>query len=98
LRRGRLTVAISTGGASPAWARKIRERLEAEFGEEYGRLLDAAARVRRRCLEEIPDPGRRREALERLANDALLDMARSLGTEDLERELAARAGFGSEET
>lgn len=96
LRRGRLTIAVSTGGSSPAWARRIRERLEAEFGEEYARLLEAAARVRRRCLEEIPDPARRRRALERLADDSLLDLARSGDVEELVREMEARAGLRSE--
>ncbi len=98
LRRGRLTIAVSTGGSSPAWARKIRERLEAEFGEEYARLLEAAARVRMRCLSEIPDPARRREALERLADDSLLDLARSGDVEELVREMESRAGLGSEMT
>ncbi len=38
LSRGDLTIAISTAGRSPALARKIRLRLEKEFGEEYGSL------------------------------------------------------------
>lgn len=98
LRRGRLAIAVSTAGASPAWAKKIRERLEDEFGEEYARLLEAAARVRRRCLSEIADPVRRREALESLADDSLLDLARSSSAEELVREMESRAGLGSEET
>jgi precorrin-2 dehydrogenase/sirohydrochlorin ferrochelatase len=106
LRRGHLTIAISTGGASPAWARKIRERLEGEFGEEYEKLLDAAARVRKRCGEEIPDPARRREALSGVAGDPLLDLARSSSVEELEREMESRqerpgstgAGLRSEKT
>ncbi len=35
LRRGDVTVAISTAGRSPALARKIRTRLEKNFGDEY---------------------------------------------------------------
>ena len=96
LRRGRLTIAISTGGASPAWARSIRERLEGDFGEEYARLLEATARVRGRCLEEITDPARRRDALDRLADDSLLDLARSADIDHLVREMEARAGLRSE--
>jgi precorrin-2 dehydrogenase/sirohydrochlorin ferrochelatase len=106
LRRGLLTIAISTGGASPAWAKRIREGLEGEFGEEYARLLEAAARVRKRNLEEIPDRARRREALERLADDSLLALARSGSVEELVRKMEDRqerpgstgAGLASETT
>lgn len=45
-RRGDLTVAISTGGTSPALARKIRTRLEQKMGEEYASLLSLIGEVR----------------------------------------------------
>ena len=38
LRRGDITIAVSTGGRSPALARKIRTRLEKDFGDEYASL------------------------------------------------------------
>ena len=38
-RRGDLLVAVSTGGASPALAQRLRRRLEEEFGPEYGELV-----------------------------------------------------------
>ena len=47
LRRGALTVAVGTGGASPALARLIREELETYFTDDYGPLVDVAAEVRR---------------------------------------------------
>jgi siroheme synthase-like protein len=37
-RRGALTIAVSTAGRSPALARKIRTKLEKEFGAEYASL------------------------------------------------------------
>jgi precorrin-2 dehydrogenase/sirohydrochlorin ferrochelatase len=46
VRRGDLTIAVSTAGRSPALARKIRARLEAEFGEEYARLTLLLGQVR----------------------------------------------------
>jgi precorrin-2 dehydrogenase/sirohydrochlorin ferrochelatase len=52
VRRGDLTLAISTGGASPALARQVREELQQHFGPEYGPYLDLLKRVRTRLLSE----------------------------------------------
>ena len=46
LRRGRLIVAVSTGGASPALAARVRRDLEAYFAPEYDVLVELAAEVR----------------------------------------------------
>jgi len=46
VRRGEITIAISTSGQSPALARKLRTKLEKEFGEEYARLGRLLGEVR----------------------------------------------------
>ena len=46
LRRGDLTVAVSSGGTSPALARTIREELELYFTKEYELLVKLAAEAR----------------------------------------------------
>ena len=46
LRRGALSIAVSTGGVSPALARKIRTRLEKDFGDEYASLVRLVGEVR----------------------------------------------------
>jgi precorrin-2 dehydrogenase/sirohydrochlorin ferrochelatase len=55
LRRGELVVAVSTGGASPALARLVREELEAYFTPDYALLAEVAGEVRR----ELGERGRR---------------------------------------
>lgn len=45
--RGYLQIAVSTGGASPAFARKIREELEDHFGAEYESMTALLATARR---------------------------------------------------
>jgi len=52
IRRGELTVAISTGGASPAATRAIREALDDYFTAEYAQLVQVAAEVRMELKEK----------------------------------------------
>jgi siroheme synthase-like protein len=47
LRRGPLTVAVSTGGASPTVAHMVREELEAVLPPDYAALTEVVADVRR---------------------------------------------------
>lgn len=51
VRRGELTLAVSTGGASPALARRLRGTLEHTFGPEYGPYLRLLRAVRERVLQ-----------------------------------------------
>ena len=44
--RGDITVAVSTGGRSPALARRIRAKLEENFGDEYASLVLLVGEVR----------------------------------------------------
>jgi siroheme synthase-like protein len=52
VKRGDLTVAISTGGASPALARKLRQELQEQFGPEYRPYLALLRGLRARLLNE----------------------------------------------
>ncbi len=67
LTRGALTVAVSTGGASPALSRAVRDELETHFDrEDYASLLEVAADARARLRERsAPQPWERwRQALD----------------------------------
>ncbi len=76
VRRGDLTVAISTGGASPALAKRLREDLEQTIGPEYEEFLKLLKETRRRVQEEERDPERRRAIFERLVASDLLERLR----------------------
>ena len=52
MRRGSLAIAVSTSGKSPALARKIRSRLEDEFGKEYASLVLVIEEARRQVKSQ----------------------------------------------
>ncbi|HEX8805036.1 MAG TPA: bifunctional precorrin-2 dehydrogenase/sirohydrochlorin ferrochelatase, partial [Acidimicrobiales bacterium] len=87
IRRGRLTVTVSTGGHSPAIAAWLRDRLAEEIGPEYDTLVGVLAEAR----EEVRARGRSTEDLDwRAALDSgILDMIRAGRLEDAKERLRA---------
>jgi siroheme synthase-like protein len=87
VRRGDLVLAVGTGGASPAVARLVRERLESSFGLEWTELLRVVGDVREETIAALPVFAERakrwREALD-------LDEALSLVGEGRSEELRSR--------
>jgi uroporphyrin-III C-methyltransferase/precorrin-2 dehydrogenase/sirohydrochlorin ferrochelatase len=69
--RSPLIVAISTGGASPVLARRIRERLEAMLEPSLGPLAKLLGAWRRRLMARWPRPVERRQVMDRLLDGGL---------------------------
>ncbi len=89
VRRGDLQIAVSTGGASPAFSRRVREELEQTFGQGYERHLDLLGRLRAPVRELVKDAGARQDLMTRLARlpvPGLLDRGQ---TERAERKVLA---------
>lgn len=80
VRRDELAIAITTGGASPALARRLREKLETLIGPEYGALAGILGELRPTLTSRIPSHRRLDAALELIDSD-LLEMIQSQGAE-----------------
>jgi precorrin-2 dehydrogenase/sirohydrochlorin ferrochelatase len=55
LRRGPLQIAISTSGAAPSVAKRLRDEMKARYGEEWGTYVALLGSVRALAPARIPD-------------------------------------------
>jgi len=93
-KRGELQIAISTGGASPAFAARLRRALEDQFGAEYAFTLEILRAARRRLHAEEIDPDDRMRRLKELADSALPDAIAIGDVAAIDHILASYLGHG----
>ena len=72
VQRGRLSITVSTGGASPILAGKIREQLEQQFDEQYSEYLDFLFSKRQWILKEIKDSSLKKKLLTAIVSEEFL--------------------------
>jgi len=86
--RGDLQIAISTGGSSPALAKRLRIDLDRQFGPEYETYLELLARLRAELKARVPDRVRRNEAEEQFLASPALSLIADGRLKDAEQILA----------
>ena len=74
---GDLSIAVSTAGKSPAFAKHLRRQLEGQFGPEHGRMLDLMGAIRKRLLAEEHAPEAHKPLFEQLIQSGLLEMIKA---------------------
>ena len=96
LRKGDLTIAISTSGKAPALAVRLKERLQRELGPEYEHFLELADKLREPLAHHIPDFETRKALWYELVDSEILDVL-ARGDEDAAREMISQiVGFDFE--
>lgn len=76
VQRGDLSIAVSTGGKSPALARQIREDLMRQYGAEYETLLDIMGSLRKKILARGRASSANKPLFEALVRSDLLQAIR----------------------
>jgi precorrin-2 dehydrogenase/sirohydrochlorin ferrochelatase len=87
INRGDLCISVSTGGASPAVAKRVREELETAFGKEYEEYLDLLTKMRSLAMSTVEDSVKRRKILQRLAEKDIFDTVKDEGVESAETKM-----------
>lgn len=94
IQRGDFSIAISTSGKSPAFAKKLRKDLEKTFGDEYARFLTLMGAVRNKLLAEEHAPEAHKPLFEKLINSRLLDLIKNKQIDNINRLLDEILGSG----
>lgn len=69
--RDPLFFAVSTSGKAPLLAKKMRERLEGEIGEEYGVFVELIGKVRNKLLKSDIDRVKKERVIKALVNSPI---------------------------
>jgi precorrin-2 dehydrogenase/sirohydrochlorin ferrochelatase len=96
VKRGDLQIAISTSGASPAVARKLREQMEQRYGPEYAFLVEIMHRARQYLRRHQADRHERARRLNALAA-TLLDSVDAFDDTHIDEALRRHLEVGMEE-
>ena len=73
INRGRIQIAISSGGASPVLVRNIREKLETVLPQNIGLIADFGASKRNSIKESFPTVDERRKFWERFLSSSFIE-------------------------
>lgn len=82
IRKGDLTISVSTNGKAPALAAKIRRELEEKYTLEYAIFIELLAEMRERAKAEIESQEKRSEFLREIAG---LDVISTLNEGNIEK-------------
>jgi precorrin-2 dehydrogenase / sirohydrochlorin ferrochelatase len=74
--RGDLVLTVSTSGQSPMFAKKMKKKLDAWIGEEYGEYLEFLGEARKKILNLNLDPSKKAEFLSHLLDDCFLEQTK----------------------
>jgi precorrin-2 dehydrogenase/sirohydrochlorin ferrochelatase len=75
--RGDLAIAVSTGGKSPALAKKLRMELDGAYGPEYAKLLEILGELREKVIVGGRPSAVNRELFEAVVSSDILDLIRA---------------------
>jgi len=79
--RGPLQIAISTGGASPSLARRLREELETRFDPAWTDYVTLLGKMRTHILATVAKAEVRTALFRQLSDEDWLDVVRTQGVE-----------------
>ncbi len=79
VKRGLLTIAVSTDGAFPTLSKKIKSDLEKIYGDEYTQYIQLLSSLREITIDSVSDEQKKKEILDSVLTDDLLTTLKTKG-------------------
>jgi len=89
IRRGPLTIAISTEGCSPAVSKAIRREIERSYGPHFAWYIRFAGLMRKKAMKKITDAKKRERFLKTLAAPEIFDILRNKGLSVISKKISS---------
>lgn len=87
-RQGLLSISISTAGASPALAAKIRREIGKKYGQEYAELLELLQEIRPQVIGKYPNQEERKKVFQSIIDSDILELIREGNQEKVKERIA----------
>lgn len=94
LERGDLSIAVSTGGKSPALAKRLRMEMEGRYGPEYDIFIRIMGILRKRVIRRGHSSGENRKLFEAVVNSDVLEMIRAKDWDGVKKRIKELTGEG----
>ena len=83
VQRGDLVITVSTSGQSPALAKRLRRKLEEQFGEEYADFLLLMGAIRKKLLGQAHEPEAHKALFNQLIDSDLVELLQQSKKEEI---------------
>lgn len=87
VKRGHLTIAVSTNGISPALSKTIRKELQKFYNLEFSGYLRLLEKIRKKVIKEIKDRRKRSKFLKSIASEKIIKTLRKKGLKEVRKTL-----------
>lgn len=94
IKRGDLTIAISTAGKAPALTKRLREELEGIIGAEYALFTEIIGAARNNLLKTGANRVKKERVIKTLMDSSLLDLIRANDSKKIDALLENLLGEG----
>ncbi|MBZ9687097.1 bifunctional precorrin-2 dehydrogenase/sirohydrochlorin ferrochelatase [Clostridium estertheticum] len=91
VKRGDLTITVSTNGKCPFYSKLLRKKLELQFDDSYSTIINILGDFRKELLLNIKSSSKRKDIIDSLDMEYYIKRLKEIGEEGVRKEMEAYA-------